>query len=452
MSSEVSNRLNYRDLKGPSFECLEDKYDNHIVQDSGLGNFAVEIAIDNAHVKLTQQTDDIEKLKDNAYSLDEYIRKARNTIKNDPYLASQYCDKYDISNNSPWLYRTISSKETILDKSGRFIEKIFGTSTKNIKLGKYAVDSFVLSDMSVTDRSVGEKVLEKLTKKNLLGKYIIDNATFLNFLEWYNYSHRQYNNDLSDTYNQKKAEYKDHIHDSVHEGWISEATLKSLNHIDDIRFTIDDCYHEGFVNSQSSAFVYDVIHKGRELHENVYFSGEKSVNVSSFHELNHVISTVEIIGNKIHRNGIRQIFGDCNGSTIINEAVTEHIAKSLTDKSYDIIDPSKKSGSYPEPRLLLHTLCEKGVKKIDIKDFINAYFELTEEDIEPGADSAAQKLKSSLKEAYPNIDIIDWIKRFPSIEAIRSHISKDGHLLTDLTLTERIQSYWNKLSSQIKFN
>jgi len=370
---------------------------------SGLGGLAVNLSMNIAYKELNKSDDysstsyytDRYRIWNTKKQLHKHISEARDLIVQDYDPACDKAIEFSKSNNSPWLDKVLS---------------------------EYGSISSAILRISCSDKAKS-----------------IPDATLLNVLEWYNYNHAQANIALEETFNGVKNDYRELIKASISNGHLPLIPARLLNDgIDNAKMVVDDGYNKEL---SLAAFSYDLVLKSGvlELDKCVLFRDQKQITESSYHELNHVVSHVDIDrGSVIMRNGIRAIFGDGEGHTVVNEAVTEHIAISLEDQSYDVI--KGKAGSYRSARLLLYVLCEKGDQKISIRKFIDAYFEL----IEPNSlrDSVAAKdLKSSLEQAWPDIDIINQIQN------LKFDTLKDSYLVSLAELNKSIH-----ISSKISSN
>jgi hypothetical protein len=108
---------------------------------------------------------------------------------------------------------------------------------------------------------------------------------------------------------------------------------------------------------------------------------------------------------------------------MLNEAIVEHIAQSLISGNVDVVDPSDErrdhSSTYLEERFILYALCSFGVKPVDIRVFIDAYFEDGAERERLGKDSAHYRLSVVLQQAFPQSNIMSRLSMLESKDSLR---------------------------------
>lgn len=414
-----------KESKNTSENISNEQFDsmNHALSFSGLGRRAVITNMDRAAEKAYGESTNAQNTYESVLNdrIDRTVNDSRELIKSDPNLAVEFCDSHPIS---PWL-RSVILGDITSDKETRYLGK-----TKTMA-GKLASKILMKTDKR-HGSAESNKVVDKLLKKKMFRGYAISDETFLNFLEWYNHAHVQRQNEVKDEIDYSKLKYIFQINRAVEEGWMPESVVSSrLNKLDEVSVAVDDGY--GICGNKANN--YSTYAQQNYLHNTILFnpiSYKKASKVTSIiddtytHEATHAISDDSSAAKYEYLMGLA--FGANNCGTIINEAVTEHIAQSLKSGSVDIIDPTIRAivneGFYSSERDLLNTLCNKGFEKIDIRNFINVYFEDNDTANKLGSKSARERLIWSLETAFPRKVIGKGKYKHKSVDAFNDFLVK----------------------------
>jgi len=385
---------------------------NHASDTSGLGRAAVKRAVIVSSYKLSSN----DKPSD-SYSLNRYLGNARQSLKDNPALAIDFCEDNQMS---PWLRRTVMNIESPQPKEyglPEISQAVIGWIYKSIK-GKNSLNSRP------------KQIINKLVEKDESGDYIVSNEVFLNFLEWYNFMHIQRQNEVKNQIQNRKLTFIGQIKDAVEEGWMPSSVLdQNSKKLDSVKVEVDDGYEllesqrqRETENGYSVHGLYDDTNSNQPL---ILIRPIPGVidKYTYTHEATHAITgngyeydyynPNRITGDCKRKSvgSIKKMFGSGDGGTIMDEAITEHVAQSLIHGLADVVDPKQKSGSYFEFRGFLHKLCTSGVNKLHISEFIAAYFEDDETADQLGSRSAREMLLSNLRNAYPDTNIISNIAK-----------------------------------------
>ncbi len=405
-----------------------DQYvERHASYISGLGRHAVIYNIYNSFEKIYSESFlDEEDNKSHQISRDKYVRSkindARVAMKLDTNLAAEFCDVHPIS---PWL------KQTLIGDMPLGIEKQVIFNSKNT-IGSIA-SRITKKSYNRHGSAESSYIVDSLLKKKMFGGYKVSDETFLNFLEWYNHAHVQTQNESKEKVDSNKLNFITLVDKSVQDGWMPKSVVNSrLPKLDQVHVAMDDGY--GF-NDESRYSAYANFNYRNRIFFNPlsYKRSQIKSNIISdtyIHEACHAIAD-EMNNNMDRFDDIfsdifkavfyRDIFGK-----IINEAITEHIAQSLKFGSVDIIDPINRSQDntkcYFSERNLLNTLCNKGYKKIDIRNFINTYFEDDNTAVKLGSKSAREVLISNLVMAFPSEMLNKRNNKFKDVDAFNKYL------------------------------
>ncbi len=358
--------------------------DKHISRVSGLGRLAVKVNIENSGCQLRG-----EKIPTIDSMVAKHLTKeARRTMQTEPSLAVKFCEN-NHDKISPWLKTVAGNTPT--------------------------------------------EMVNNLLEKNQAGDYKIDDRTFLNFLDWYNHANLNRQHDLKQVIDDRKIMFKSFIEKAVNDGWMPASVLDlGPQKLNAVAVEVDDGYELLKCQDKQAAeegLYLKGIFNDHDLNNPLILLRSIAADSSTFiHESVHAVTGYgnyydycdhanEISGYIVSVGSMGKIFqGD--GKTIIDEAVTEHITQSLLYESVDIIKPKNKNGSYYEFRNLLDALCNQGAEKIDIREFIAAYFEDDKTARELNTRSARNLLVAHLRTAFPSGDIIADINKLKIVGGV----------------------------------
>lgn len=278
------------------------------------------------------------------------------------------------------------------------------------KIIQKKVPQFLLNSLGVRyDR----QIFERLVEQGHDGLYAVSDDVLLNFLQWHSYSMVMLRGEFMEKqWPQLKFSHKYQLKEAVNDGWLPKCVLQPerLNALEQAELILDDGM---FLHEQGSmaTVIYD-----KTSATEVYFPPYPFLG-TVYHELSHVMVGVETPktksggrfsgGSKTY--GLYRLFDEkhVNAGKVLDEAVTEHIARTMDEfpQNPDVIDPDTRRdlySSYTTERKLLDSLCNWGVKPVDIRLFTRAYFEDSTRLRRP----AIRKLKRELAKAFPGRDIL----------------------------------------------
>jgi hypothetical protein len=270
----------------------------------------------------------------------------------------------------------------------------------DMKISPWLEDVILGDEKSLLPVNRPKQLVDRLTDKDKTGNFTVGKETFLNFLEWFNYTRNHSRYEIKEQIDKFKVTYKNDLEKAVRDGWVPESVLNfNLKKLNQVEFAVDDTLAliEGDIGNSGPLATYNPTSK------RVLFRPFAELFYTNFaHEATHVIE-----GGSEHyiTHAMYKVFGDGNLGLNVNEAVTEHISCSLQCGDWDVIDPAKKPGSYSEQRLALNALCNAGLTKINIREFINAYFENDDDANRLGIKSARNKLSAHIINAFPELNI-----------------------------------------------
>ena len=261
----------------------------------------------------------------------------------------------------------------------------------------------------------GAKAL--LLEEDDSGKPKVSDETLLNVLQWHN--HRIVSEQRapveSGEWSFAKGYFKDLLGRGVRDGWLPRGTLSTnrMLRIDNTQLRIDDglgTIAKKEVGSSAVMNDHDIwitlpTHRweGRVYHPSTVT-----------HEFTHIVAGKDvsplmrrITKNGLYRTGLYRMFKpeDKGAGRVLNEAIVEHIAETMHQGSPDVTNPDVKYGTYAAYRSLLDALCNGGEKPIDVRLFINAYFEDTKV-FSRRHNSAIVQLARQLKQAFPEHKVL----------------------------------------------
>lgn len=274
-------------------------------------------------------------------------------------------------------------------------------------------------------------LIDKLLARDPNGRFKVSNETFENFLEWHNYVLNKDQKALDKLAGKEREIFIDSIHRAVTEGWLPPELLERLDRVEHVPILLDDGLKLDPRRTQGATHH----HRNRRMHE-VFVGPVEVRNLHGVltHEFLHVINGKEI-DNMRHDNkraleshGLYRIFGGGMGARQLDEGLVEHIRSSLERGNVGETDPTSKARqdlAYKEGRGLLHVLATQGLRKVDIRYFIDAEFEENEETAKAG-------LQTILRQAFPFINVIDEIGRLRTKQDVIAFTAK---------LTENARQY-----------
>lgn len=266
----------------------------------------------------------------------------------------------------------------------------------------------------------GNSIVKRLTKKNRQGGYKVPDELFLNFLEWHNHALAERQKIVDRRANQDKRDYLERLYIAADNGWVAPSLDENVERVAGADIVVDDGIMTDLDDAQGKA-------ERQSNHNAAILSPllkESEVAFVIDHELTHIGEGVDkkdvaklfkmVMGEsekpkRLH--GLERIFGNKGGGRALNEATVEHFTSSLHSGDIDITRPGHKvrrEATYEDERWLLHGLCSYGVKKIDVRLFIDALFENRESALDE--ENSIGDLKQELKEAFPFADVIDEIR------------------------------------------
>lgn len=274
------------------------------------------------------------------------------------------------------------------------------------------VPEFLLGTLGVEyDHFIFERLIEQTDD----GSYAVSDETLLNFLQWHNHSMTDWRKQFVETrWPQLKDAYVYQLESGVRGGWIPNSVLheERLNMLDQVEVTVDD----GMLLHETGSGAYTLFDTtgGTE----VCFPPSPDLQ-TAYHELSHVMEGVELEkdgpqerfgGEELTNQGLYRLFDKehVNAGKLLDEAVTEHMARTMGEFPHDpdtIYPFSKKTslGSYIAERELLGVLCSGGKKPVDVRLFMNAYFEDSTHKRQP----ALKALRRALKKAFPRRNVLN---------------------------------------------
>lgn len=367
-----------------NLESFKQVVDKHTARVSGLGRIAV-----NTNIAKSGYLARGEKLPTIDDLVAKYqIKEARKTLGSEPSLAIKFCEN-NHDNISPWL-------------------------------------------KTVTGNTPAEMV-NNLLAKDEAGDYKIDDQTFLNFLDWYNHTNSQRQNESTDLINELKLLFKSQIEKAVGDGWMPASVLDlGPQRLSAVAVEVDDGYEllkcQDKQAAQEGRFLKGIFNDNNPDNPLILLRTIVANSSTFIHEAVHAVTgygnyydycddTNGINGYVVSVGSMSKIFSG-DGKTVIDEAVTEHITQSLLYGSVDIIKPVKKTGSYYEFRNFLDALCNQGAEKIDIREFIAAYFEDDKTARQLNVKSARNILIAHLRKAFPTGDIITEINKLKIVGGV----------------------------------
>ncbi len=268
--------------------------------------------------------------------------------------------------------------------------------------------------MNILGVEYSHLAIERLAQANPDGTPAVADDALLNFLQWHSWqvaANRQ--RFMDQEWPWHKREYVRNLKQATREGWMPEAVLKPerIETLEHINITMDD----GLLLHENGASAFTSTHRNGSSKE--VFLPQYSFPKTIAHELTHVMVGVELpgkndqgrFGDDVIHHGLYRLFDKDhkNAGQALNEAVTEHVALNMGYYGSDIqtVDPESQRhllSSYRPERELLNVLCNGGKKPVDIKLFINAYFE----DSTSRRQTAQRKLKRQLARAFPGRNVL----------------------------------------------
>ena len=291
-------------------------------------------------------SDIAERIRKRESSLAEYgqqqhelLDDVRSRIQNLGLHERNSLDEYLSRNTPAFLKHVYHSKMVISPPTGGHTHEEFTQEDKNAQS---------------SDSSWGSWLGEKASDEQLT-----------NFLQWHNNILAEQNDDpeFAELVERERAAYKLAIRRGIDEGWLHEDAKAAIEAVDNVRVLIGDAFDTiiaGRGGYHRTGSDYVVIAQGSGTNSasrrnELFFNVEHAL----LHEWNHAV------------------LGDL-GDTWLNEALTEHIARSIKFGKPDVVQPAAREdatgiGSYKARRMLLDTVLTKGSRRVPVALATNLY-------------------------------------------------------------------------------
>ncbi len=249
------------------------------------------------------------------------------------------------------------------------------------------------------------------------GQPLVDDKALYAVMEWSNrrLSDKQRHFEQN-VLPERLQSFADRVEAAVQKKWLPPTASRNLHRVLGAKVYLDDGLY-------TTARGRDGVHTlaGRP-HPNqdriVIYQGAGSHTLD--HEFAHGLSGRDTLPEDAYvrkeNAGLNRIFGRGEGGTQLEEAVNEHVTDVLARGNVHKTNPSSRhrgeDAAYPQGRGLLHALCTKGVRKVDVRLFIAAQMEdSADRDAKEaaGQESDATKLVNALHEAFPKEDVVATI-------------------------------------------
>lgn len=252
---------------------------------------------------------------------------------------------------------------------------------------------------------------------NFANKRKIDDATALNVLQWRADRLSEYQREFEQTIvPELKQRATERVERAVQAGWMPGKVLERLGRVDTVPVYGDDgistlqlSNHRGSTDGGSIALAPDQ-HQDERVFE---------------HEVVHVLGNEEEARaeHMVEVGGITSVFRTERGAWGIglNEALTERIANGLVSGDIDNPFVVKNNPAYEKGQELLDALMTKGLRPVNVRLFVNAYFEADEERKQLGPQSASSQLIAALQAAFPRRDIVKEVAYVQNSDAGIDH-------------------------------
>jgi hypothetical protein len=268
--------------------------------------------------------------------------------------------------------------------------------------------------------------LDKLVAKTTDGEPAVGDDTLQSFLDWHNHSLVKKQEIIDDREEELKALYIAKFHQAQKAGWILPETLHHLDRLKFTRVVVDD----GFDTALEGAYAHaQSTRKDRWHAATISPLRINYLEEDLMHEFTHILDgrdpgTSEV--RDLLSHGMSRIFGEGIGGVALNEALTEQFSDGLLTGNIDQTDPDSEvrrgnSHVYYHERQLLHALCAQGVEKVDIRTFLDAFFEDTVTTERLGVNSSAQQLTEALMTAFPFTDVIAEIRELSKDDSLEEY-------------------------------
>lgn len=272
--------------------------------------------------------------------------------------------------------------------------------------------------LNLSEKTGVKPYIETLLAQDEKGNYIVGDGVLMNFLELHNTVLAEEHEKLNALDGELKASYEADFTTAVNEDLVQESALKRLQLLlPHSKLVADDGFDTSAwgVEGKASSTIFNGLKEDEIKVAPKYIKDKKKLKRLLGHEFTHIGHGEDEVEDEesveTPAGGMERII-DGSGGTVLNEAVVEQFAETLEKGEPDEADPDsdiRKGAMYPEPRKLLHVLANKGVKKIDIRDFFKAHFESSREAAVAGDDSYQTRLINELDEAFPFTDIREEI-------------------------------------------
>lgn len=376
------------EFEDPQFN--EDEHVNTRIEDGrvGLGANAVKLAIDDARRALDDGTRMYEQILDLEH--ENLVIAARER------LAELSEDQKDIFNR--FLNKNANSWVTArLDKNYTNTKK--GMTSSQFK--------------KTLQRKGSTDYVGKLLEVDKTGQYVIDTATFGNFLEWNNHELMKRQAELDTQSEGLKERFKTRFLRAIDDDWVPEWVRSRVDdRIDLSEIAVDDGFDTMVFDwagnhVEASTGVREIV---------VEPDREDKLEKTLDHELCHALD-----GRVNDFPVIYSLFKSEEAGRALNEAVVEHLADALSKgNDINIIHPDSKERSgavYTSERYLLYVLAECGEQPINIRTFIAAHFDDGSYRDEQGR-TPLQTLRLEIDRAFPGKNVLGRLDEMETMEDI----------------------------------
>lgn len=289
-----------------------------------------------------------------------------------------------------------------------------------IKDALFGVSEYV----STGDNPLGDRLVARDKK----GNYLVHDRTVLNFAQWYMGQTLEKQKQLDAEVKELRFEYKNRVRQAIDDGWLPASAIGQLGYTDDVDVLRDDMFATDaaansargwYLGEQQPVIALSPLEKPAQTQEEI-LTHEWTHALSNDHEA--LYSRFELMSYAFGREG----------STILNEAMTEHLAQSLVHGGFDTINPPdrKEEGFYSQYRIFFNKLANAGRVKIDVREFYDALFFSQQEDPDKFYyGDKVQNLMRKIDDAFVGMDVILRLRAIESNDDFQE-------LLSDISLYE----------------
>ena len=277
-------------------------------------------------------------------------------------------------------------------------------------------------------------IIKAITAKREDGEPSVSNETLGNLFEWHNHVQGKRQEQFeAEVIGPMRSVFAERLGAAVEKGWLPADTLddKRRRLIAETPVYIDDGvgFDRIFSSLGGGAMAYSslgIANPHIVFAERHATKSTPMVEETFTHEMVHIVTgrspdETSIFNFSTDPNelagsyGLERLGGEGNIGKGLNEAMTEHMAQALISGDIEKIRPWK--GAYKAERYVLKALCNRGKIKISPIEFAQAMFagvienrSLRSFNDESGEEPAIMKLKALLTEAFPDKDIVEFMK------------------------------------------